>query len=379
MLNRTIQMSPPIPYDKWLLLTVGGLMCIGLLMVASASIVISDNPFFYFYRQSFSIILGIISGIFVVQFKVSNWEKIGGFALLGIILLLILVLIPGLGHSVNGSSRWIGFGFFKIQISELAKLSIVIYLAGYLYRRNSEIKNKLKGFLKPILILVVVSYLLLLEPDFGGTVVIIITALGMMFLAGMRVKHFLTLLGLVFIGLAVIAVSEPYRIARLTSFLNPWASPFNSGYQLTQSLIAFGRGGWFGVGLGNSIQKLFYLPESYTDFLFAIIAEELGLIGMLFIISLFCILFWRIFSIGKRAQLLGRHFSGFLSYGVGIWLVIQFAVNIGVNSGILPTKGLTMPLISYGGSSMLINCIALALILRIDYENRMVALGLYNE
>jgi cell division protein FtsW len=293
--------------------------------------------------------------------------------------LLALVLLPGIGHSVNGSARWIGFGPFRIQVSEVAKLAAVIYLAGYLFRRNIEIRTHLTGFLKPIGILGVVALLLLCEPDFGATVVIMTTALGMMFLAGMRVQHFIVLFIIVLVGMSFIAISEPYRMARLTSFLNPWANPYNSGYQLTQSLIAFGRGGWFGVGLGNSIQKLFYLPESYTDFLFAVIAEELGLVGVLMIISLFCFMVWRIFWIGRQAQLLGRSFSGFLAYGFGIWIAIQFAVSVGVNSGVLPTKGLTMPLVSYGGSSMLINCIVIALILRIDYESRMFMVGLQDD
>lgn len=383
MLNRAIHMTPPIPYDRWLLTTVGILMSIGLLMVASASIVISDKllnqPFYYFYRQMLGIVLGILVGSVVVQFKVSVWEKLGGLLLIGVMLLLALVLLPGVGHSVNGSARWIGIGPLRIQVSELAKLVSVIYLAGYLFRRNHEIRTQLTGFLKPMGILGVVSLLLLCEPDFGATVVIMTTALGMMFLAGMRVQHFIILFIMILVALSVIAISEPYRMARLTSFLNPWANPFNSGYQLTQSLIAFGRGGWFGVGLGNSIQKLFYLPESHTDFLFAVIAEELGLIGVLVIISLFCFLVWRIFWIGRQAQLLKRSFSGFLAYGFGLWIAMQFAVSVGVNSGVLPTKGLTLPLVSYGGSSMLINCIVIALILRIDYENRMMVLGLHND
>ncbi len=383
MLNRPIYMSPPAPYDRWLLMVVGVLMSLGLLMVASASIVISDKllnqPFYYLYRQMIGIVLGVLAGSIVVQFKISTWEKLGGFFLVGVMLLLALVLLPGIGHSVNGSSRWIGYGSLRIQVSELAKLAAVMYLAGYLFRRNTEIRTHLTGFLKPIGILGVVALLLLCEPDFGATVVIMTTALGMMFLAGMRVQHFILLFIIVLLGLSIIAISEPYRMARLTSFLNPWANPYNSGYQLTQSLIAFGRGGWFGVGLGNSIQKLFYLPESYTDFLFAVIAEELGLVGVLAIIALFCFMVWRIFWIGRQAQLLGRSFSGFLAYGFGIWIAIQFAVSVGVNSGVLPTKGLTLPLVSYGGSSMLINCIVIALILRIDYESRMFMLGLQDD
>jgi cell division protein FtsW len=222
----------------------------------------------------------------------------------------------------------------------------------------------------------VIAVLLLKEPDFGATVVIMATALGMMFLAGAQLRPFLLLLILVVVVFSIIAMSASYRMARLTSFLDPWTNAYGSGYQLTQSLIAFGRGGWFGAGLGNSIQKLFYLPEAHTDFLFAVIAEELGVFGMMIVITLFTLLVMRIFFIGREAQRLGRHFAGFMSYGFGLWIALQFTVSIGVNCGILPTKGLTLPLVSYGGSSMLVNCIVIALLIRIDYENRMVKLGL---
>jgi len=219
------------------------------------------------------------------------------------------------------------------------------------------------------------AVLLLREPDFGATVVVATTALGMMFLAGMQVRHFVVMFSSAIAALAVIAVSAPYRLARLTSFLNPWERPFDTGYQLTQSLIAFGRGGWFGAGIGKSIQKMFYLPEAHTDFLFAVIVEELGLIGALVVIGLFLVLVTRIFMIGRESQRLGYHFSGFAAYGFGIWMAIQFIVSIGVNTGLLPTKGLTLPLMSYGGSSVLVNCIVIAVILRIDYENRLTNLG----
>jgi len=227
-----------------------------------------------------------------------------------------------------------------------------------------------------MLILAAMAVLLLREPDFGATVVVTTTALGMMFMGGMRVRHFVALL-LGAVGLlAVIAISAPYRLARLTSFMDPWKRPFDTGYQLTQSLIAFGRGGWFGAGLGKSIQKMFYLPEAHTDFLFAVIAEELGLIGMLCVIGLFTLLVIRIFMMGREAQKLDRHFSGYICYGFGVWVAIQFVVSIGVNSGLLPTKGLTLPLMSYGGSSVLVNCLMIAVLLRIDHENRLIALGI---
>jgi len=386
MLNRTTmrrQMSPPMPYDKWLFWAVALLAVVGLLMVASASIVISDQqlhqPFYYFYRQLMGLVLGVLVGSIVVQFSIADWEKIAGVLLVVTLLLLALVLLPGIGHAVNGSARWIGYGPFHIQISEIAKFVIVVYMACYLVHNNHAIRTELSTFLKPLGLLGVMALLLLCEPDFGATVVITTTVLGMMFLAGMRLQHFLLLFLSVLVVFIVLAISEPYRVARLTAFLNPWANPFNSGYQLTQSLIAFGRGGWLGVGLGKSIQKLNYLPEAHTDFLFAVIAEELGLIGVLIVIALFTFLVLRIFWIGKQAQSLGRPVAGYMAYGFGMWIAIQFMVSIGVNSGILPTKGLTLPLVSYGGSSLLINCIAIAVILRIDYENRMYLIGLRDD
>jgi len=373
-------MSPPAPYDRWFLTIVLTLVCIGLLMVASASIVVSDiqlhQPFYYFYRQLIFVTAGVILGSIVVQFDVAVWEKMGAALLAGVMVLLVLVLIHGVGRSVNGSARWISLGFFGVQVSELAKFAAVIYLAGYLVRRQAEIKTTFVGFLKPMGILAIISALLLKEPDFGATAVIMATALGMMFLGGMRIRYFIVIFSIVVIALAILAVSEPYRIHRLTGFLNPWANPFSSGYQLTQSLIAFGRGGWLGTGLGNSIQKLFYLPEAHTDFLFAVIGEELGVLGVVGILMLFTLFVFRVLSIGREAQRLGQHFSGFLAYGFALWFAIQFCVSLGVNTGVLPTKGLTLPLISYGGSSMLITCIAIALIFRIDYENRMMGFGL---
>lgn len=373
-------MVPPPPYDRWLILALVCIVSIGLLMVTSASIETSDQqlhqPFYYFYRQLVYLVMGVVLGAVVIQFEIAVWEKISGTLLVGTLLLLALVLFPGIGHSVNGSMRWIGLGPIGIQVSEMAKLAMIVYMSSYLLRNNEEIQHKFIGFLKPMGVVAVVALLLLREPDFGATVVIVATTLGLMFFAGMSLRNFVLLLVVVLVGLAVVAISEPYRLLRLTSFMNPWANPFSSGYQLTQSLIAFGRGGWTGVGLGNSIQKLFYLPEAHTDFLFAVIAEEFGLLGMLVVIGLFAFLVLRIFAIGRRAQALGQHFAGFMAYGFGLWIAIQFSVSMGVNTGLLPTKGLTLPLMSYGGSSMLVNCITIALLFRIDYENRMLALGL---
>lgn len=365
----------PAYYDKWFVVSVICIVIIGLTMMTSASIVISDKllhqPFYFLFKQLIFLTLGVLLGSIILQINLSYWEKLGGYLLVAVLLMLALVLIPGLGHSANGSARWIGYGALSFQVSELAKFIVVVYMAGYLVRRNGEIQQRLSGFIKPMFILGTMAVLLLREPDFGATVVIIATALGMMFLAGMQLRHFVVFFSLAIIILAIIAISAPYRLARLTIFLNPWSRPFDTGYQLTQSLIAFGRGGWFGVGLGKSIQKMFYLPEAHTDFLFAVIAEELGLVGMFIVIGLFVLLTTRIFFIGRKAQCLGHHFAGFLAYGFGLWLAIQFTVSIGVNSGLLPTKGLTLPLMSYGGSSVLVNCMVIAVLLRIDYENRL--------
>lgn len=371
---------PPAPYDRLLIAYVIGILLLGLLMVTSASINVSDQqlhqPFYYFFRQLVFLGAGIFLGSIVLQFEVETWEHHSWLLLISALLALTLVLIPGIGRSVNGSMRWIGFHGLGFQVSEFAKLAIIIYMAGYLWRHHDEIKTRLSGFLKPMVILAIVSLLLLREPDFGALVVITVTTMGLMFLAGMQLRHFIVLFGTAIVALSILAISAPYRLLRLTSFLNPWANPFGSGYQLTQSLIAFGRGSWFGVGIGKSVQKLFYLPEAHTDFLFAVIAEELGLVGTLSLITLFSLLVLRIFSIGRRAQELGQHFAGFLAYGFALWISIQFIVSIGVNSGILPTKGLTLPFMSYGGSSLLIHCLMIALVLRIDYENRLIQFGL---
>lgn len=366
--------AKPALYDKWFVITLLTIIFSGLLMMTSASIVVSNKllhqPFYFLIKQLVFLAIGLSIGFYIIRIEISTWEKIRGYLLLVTLLLLALVLIPGVGHSINGSMRWIGFGPLGFQVSELAKFVVVIYMAGYLVQHNNEIQERFSGFVKPMLILGTIALLLLKEPDFGATVVITVTTLGMLFLAGMRVRNFAFLFSFVLSALAIIAISAPYRMARLTGFLNPWARPFDTGYQLTQSLIAFGRGGWFGMGLGKSIQKMFYLPEAYSDFLFAVIAEELGFVGAVAVIALYVILVWRIFVIGKTAQKLGKHYAGYLAYGFGLWLSIQFIVSIGVNSGLLPTKGLTLPLMSYGGSSLLINCIMIAVLLRIDHENR---------
>ncbi len=371
--------TPIVLYDRWLLIVIATLLAFGLLMVASTSIVISEHQygqsFHFFFHQLFYLILGIATGIIVVQIKTSYWQQISLALLILTVGLLFLVLLPGIGRQVNGSMRWLGFGPFGLQVSEFVKLTMIVYLAGYLVRQEKQVQNQIRGFLKPLIVLVIITFLLLREPDFGAATVILVTSLGMLFLAGVRIWQFIVLLSSVAIILGILAVSSPYRLARLTTFLNPWVNQFDSGYQLTQSLIAFGRGGWFGVGLGESIQKLFYLPEAHTDFLFAVLTEELGLIGGLFLILLFSLLVWRALYIGYRCFNIGQRFLAYLAYGIGLNIALQVMINIGVNTGVLPTKGLTLPLMSYGGSSLLMTCIMLALLLRIDYEYRLVQFG----
>lgn len=370
------QHSLPLVFDRWLVFAVCLLLAIGLLMVGSASVVISGrvygHPFHYVWHQAAYLLVGIFAAVAVMRIELAQWQRAGGLLLILCLLILVAILIPGLGHRVNGSIRWLGIGPFGIQASEFAKLAVIIYLAGYLVRRDVEVRTRLRGFLKPLIILSIIALLLLKEPDFGAASVIIATAIGMMFLAGVRLWQFAVLLSSVIIALGILALSSPYRVARLTSFLNPWADQFNSGYQLTQSLIAFGRGGWFGVGLGDSVQKLFYLPEAHTDFLLAVIAEEWGIMGVLLVITLFGIVVARALRMGRMAYCQHKFFAAYLAYGIGLWLGIQALINMGVNAGLLPTKGLTLPLLSYGGNSLLMACIAVALLLRIDYELRAI-------
>lgn len=361
--------------DTGLLWTAFALLGIGMIMLTSASLAVADRtlgqPYYYVSRQAIFMALGLAAGFVATRLPLALAERYGIAAMLAAIVLLVIVLIPGIGKEVNGSTRWLSFGFFNLQPSEFAKLFTVIFLAGYLVRRGDELRNERFGFAKPIGLLAVLGLLLLLEPDFGTFAVLTATAMGMLFLAGARLWQFGVLVAMVLLALAVLAVSSPYRIARITAFLDPWADPFASGFQLTQALIAFGRGEWFGVGLGSSIQKLFYLPEAHTDFLMSVLGEELGLLGTLTVITLFTLLVVRAFLIGRRAEHAQKTFGAYLAYGIGIWLGLQAFVNIGVNMGLLPTKGLTLPLMSYGGSSLIVSCIAVGLLLRINHETRM--------
>jgi len=366
-------------FDIRLLMLSIVLLCLGLVMVTSASITIADRlygePFYFLYRQAVYIAVGLVMAAVVLRIKMEYLEQYGSWLFVIGVMLLALVLIPGIGREVNGSTRWLSLGVMNMQPSEIMKLGVVIYVAGYLVRHGEEVRTSFWGFLKPMLLLIVVCLLLMLEPDFGATAIIVATTLGMMFLGGVRLWQFALLLLMVVSVLAVLAMSSPYRLERLTVFINPWADPFNHGFQLTQALIAFGRGEWFGVGLGGSVQKLFYLPEAHTDFLFAVMAEELGMIAALLLLFLFVYIIWRAFAISAQAERQGRLFDSYLAAGLGIWIGLQVFINFGVNMGLLPTKGLTLPLMSYGGSSIVIMCMAIALLLRIDHESRLRRLG----
>lgn len=356
-----------------LLLSAGCLFCIGLVMVASASMGVAEamfgHPFYFFMRHGIYLLIGLMLGAFASRVPVATWQRLSWLLLFAAFLLLIIVLIPGLGRRVNGSMRWIGMGPLTLQPSEFAKFAVVAYMSAYLLRRQDEVRSSWSGFIKPMAVVGIAVLLLLLEPDFGASVVTVSAVLGMLFLAGTPLLQFAVLLATA-ISMGVLAVIfEPYRMKRMLSFTDPWADQFNSGYQLAQSLIAFGRGEWTGVGLGKSVQKLFYLPEAHTDFVFAVYAEEFGFVGVLLVIGLFWLLVRSAVRIGQQAELRGEVYGAYLAYGISFLIGLQALVNIGVNMGLFPTKGLTLPLVSYGGSSLLAVFLMLGVLLRIDTEN----------
>ena len=358
--------------DTILLLATLSLLLFGFVMVASASLHLGDrmgNDSFYYPRhQLIHIATGIMVGIFVASVRLDRLRtKSMTLYFLGL-LLLVMVLIPGVGKVVNGSARWINLFVVRIQVSEVFKLIAVIYVASFIDRHIHVVRTSVQGMLRPFMLLSVGALLMLMEPDFGATVVIISTAMGMLFLAGASIWQFVALISIVVSAGVLLIVAAPYRLRRVLSFVNPWDDPLNSDFQLSQALIAFGRGEWSGVGLGSSIQKMFYLPEAHTDFLFSVIGEELGLAGTITVIALFMVIVWRAFVIGQMAALHGTRFSAFLAYGIGIWFGLQSFINMGVNMGMLPTKGLTLPLMSYGGGSMMVMCAALAVLFRVKSE-----------
>ncbi|MCD6062049.1 MAG: ftsW [Moraxellaceae bacterium] len=360
-----------------LLLAAGTLFCIGLVMVASASMGVAQKqfggPFYFFARHLVYMVIGFTAGLFALRVPVDAWHRLSWLLLAAAFLLLIAVLVPGIGRRINGSMRWIGVGPMTLQPSEFAKFAVVAFVSSYLVRRINEVRTHWMGFLKPMLVVGLVVLLLLAEPDFGASMVTMTAVLGMLFLAGTPLGPYAVLLSIVVIGGGLLVWLEPYRLQRVLSFTDPWAHAYDSGYQLTQSLIAFGRGEWFGVGLGKSVQKLFYLPEAHTDFVLAVFAEEFGFVGVLLLITMFWVLVRSALRIGQQAELREAFYGAYMAYGIAIILGMQALVNIGVNMGLFPTKGLTLPLVSYGGSSLVIVFIMLGVLLRIDSENTAAA------
>ncbi len=360
--------------DYALLAAVALLLGLGLLMVASASMPIADrtygDPFFFLLRHGFALALAIGGGLLCFAIPPRFWERMGPWLFLFGIGLLILVLLPGVGRTVNGATRWIPLGVLNLQPSELMKLFAVIYIAGYLVRRHQEVTGSLFGFLRPMVLIGAAGALIMAEPDFGTTAVVLATVMGLLFLGGVNIWTFAALFALVSAGLGLLIWIEPYRWDRIISFLDPFADPFNSGYQLSQALIAFGRGEWLGVGFGNGIQKQFFLPEAHTDFLLAVVAEELGLVGVLAVLGLFGFVLWRIFAIGARAWRRNDAFGAYVAHGIALLLGLQAFINAGVNTGLLPTKGLTLPFMSYGSNAIIVSVMAIGLLLRVDYELR---------
>ncbi len=378
--GRVSRMIPGLPVeemDRLLIVVVGALLSLGMLMVLSASITAADRdmgePFYYLWRQTVYLGLGLAAGLVCLWVPMRLWERSSVILLVLAYLLLIAVLIPGIGREVNGSTRWLPLGPVNLQVSEPARLLILMFVAAYVARRSEELATTAAGFFKPVGLVIVACALLLMEPDFGAATVLLATTMAVLFAGGVRIRYFLMLLAPAVASMALLALTSPYRLRRLTAFLDPWADPYDSGFQLTQSLIAIGRGEVTGVGLGGSVQKLFYLPEAHTDFVFAVFAEEFGLLGVVALIALYGVLVWRVLAVSSRCASDGALFPACLTFGLGAWLGAQAMVNIGVNMGLLPTKGLTLPLMSFGGSSLIICCAAVGIILRADLESRRIS------
>jgi cell division protein FtsW len=370
--SRSAGRQPRLVLDPVIVAATFCLLLIGLVMVASASLNVAErltgDPFFHFERQLLSALVGCAFAGAMLLVPISLWQRAAPVLLIGSFLLLVLVLIPGLGHEVNGSRRWIRLGPVNFQPSEIVRWLLLTYVAVYAVRHQTELKSSAQGFFKPLAVLLVASLLLLVEPDFGAAVVLCVTGTAVLFVAGARLRDFLTVCAIGGAGIAALAMSSGYRLQRLTAFLNPWADPFNSGFQLTQSLIAIGRGEWFGVGLGSSIQKLFYLPEAHTDFVFAVLAEEFGLLGVVVVVVAFLALVLRSLKLSRLAADAGMPLHACIAAAFGVWLGLQAFINIGVNMGLLPTKGLTLPLMSYGRSSMLVTLAWIGMLLRVHHE-----------
>lgn len=369
-------------FDEGLLWSALLLLAIGLVMVYSSSISMAEGSRFtggssvYFLTRHLAFLLvAALAAMLAFQVPIRVWQRFAPWLFLGAVVLLALVLVPGVGREVNGARRWIGLGVANLQPSELMKLATVIYAADYTARKTAHMHSFKRGLLPMLGVMLVVGWLLLREPDFGAFVVITCIATGALFLGGMNARWFVGLLALFAVGFAGLVVSSPYRLQRIFGFMDPWADPYGKGYQLSHALIAFGRGEWLGVGLGASVEKLQYLPEAHTDFLLAVIGEELGFAGVILVIGLFAWLVIRAFVIGRLAVSLERPYAALVAQGVGVWLGVQTLINMGVNLGVLPTKGLTLPLMSFGGSGILANCVAIAILMRVDWENRALMRG----
>lgn len=364
----------PQRWDRWLLGCTTVLLLLGCIMVYSASVSLAErqtgNSLHYLLRHLLAVGLGVAVMVVVMHMRTRYWEQLGPYLLLVGIALLVVVTLPGIGLHVNGSSRWLPLGVINVQPSELVKLFVIVYVAGYLVRKQEELRFFTQGILMISIVLAVIGMLLLQQPDLGSVVVICLTVFTLLFLGGVRFWHFMAVASAAVGGMVLLTLMAPYRMARITGFLDPWADPFNTGFQLTQALIAFGRGEWFGVGLGASIQKMSYLPAAHTDFMFAVLAEELGLFGVLAILALFGMVIWRAFRIAAIAERNNQIYAARLAQGLGLLIGMQAMINMGVNMGVLPTKGLTLPFLSYGGSSMIVSCLAVGLLLMIDREQR---------
>jgi cell division protein FtsW len=369
--------SPRAELDLSLFWSVVLLLSIGLVMVYSASIAMAEAEKMSGYRMSYFLIrhaiylaLGVVAAFVAFQIPVSAWQKFAPALFIVGVLLLVIVLIPGLGRKVNGSQRWISLGFMTMQPSELMKFFAVLYAADYTVRKAAFMHDFKKGFLPMFSVMAFAGGLLLVEPDFGALVVITLTAMAILFLGGLNWRVFAGLIVLLAAAFVAMIILSPYRLQRIVGFMDPWADAYGKGYQLSHSLIAFGRGEWLGVGLGGSVEKLFYLPEAHTDFLLAVVAEELGFVGVATVLGLFVLLIYRAFMVGRESMMREKYFAALVAQGIGVWLSVQAFINMGVNMGLLPTKGLTLPFLSYGGTGIVVNCVAIAVLLRIDAENR---------
>ncbi|NYT81253.1 putative lipid II flippase FtsW [Alcaligenaceae bacterium] len=370
--------------DVSVVIAASTLVLFGLLMVYSASIALADGPryesygrYYFVIRHGLFIAVGVLAALFAFNVPMKVWAKLAVPLFLFCLVLLVIVLVPGIGREVNGARRWLPLGPINFQPSELMKVAVLLYAADYTVRKQEHMQNFLRGFLPMAVALTVVGMVLLLEPDLGAFMVIVAIAVGILFIGGINGKLFSTLLAILIGSFLVLIWLSPWRRERLFVYLDPWNpdNAYGSAYQLSHSLIALGRGEWFGVGLGASVEKLHYLPEAHTDFIVAVIGEELGFVGVMFLVMLFFFIVWRGFEIGRQAIAMDRIFNGLVAQGVALWFGVQSFINMGVCLGLLPTKGLTLPMVSYGGSGIVMNLVAMALLLRVDYENRNLMRG----